>query len=212
MMRNPCPVTSQGPSSSAADEGHAWIVGLVAVILTLLFVEVFYLLVVHGEPEYSAQGRGATQPAQPDTSGTPSQTPTATDAPVASEVGQTRTGENADTTLLQTRRIHPPADRRPGPRKEWFGIRARTCVHADARPSGGLPWSSWAVIDTRGQRYLGSAPPWDDYPDQQLPTTGIRAGQCHVGWVLVAIPRGAFAQVEQVVFRPRGPRPAEWAV
>ena len=54
---------------------------------------------------------------------------------------------------LQVRKV-PAPDRRSAPAgMEWFGIRARTCVHADAEPSRGVPWSAWAVITDAATRY-----------------------------------------------------------
>jgi len=191
--------------------GRFWLTAFLAVMLAVLVIELFYLLVVHDEPQYLGASQHTAQES-PGADETPPEIPTETNAPNVSEVGQTRAGENSDTTLLQTRLIHPPADRLPPSGEEWFGIRARTCLHPGASPSGGLPWSSWAVVDGQGSRYRGSDAPWADYPPQQLPTTGLRAGACHVGWVLVAVPEGAGKRIETVVFRLRSPNPAEWAV
>lgn len=192
-------------------QGRLLPVALVALLVAVL-AEAFYLLVIYEDSTYpmAQQDRGGV-PASSDTA--PSST-AATDqsTPTPSQVGETRRGENADTTLLQTRSIKPPRDRRPGPGEEWFGIRARTCLRGDASPSGGLPWSSWAVVDATGQRYFASEPPWDDFPPQQLPTTGLQPGACNVGWVLIAVPTGSSARIEQVLFRPRTPEPAVWAV
>ena len=179
-------------------------------MLSVLFAEVFYLLVVHEGPSYPIV---AEQSLLTEASAEPTAEIPEDDEPEGpSEVGETRLAVNADTTLLQIRRIRPPSAFVPPAGREWFGIRARTCLRPDARPSGGLPWSSWAVTDDEGQRYLGSPPPWDDYPAQQLPTTGLQPGQCNLGWVLIALPEGTSRRVETVVFRPKSPTPAEWAV
>lgn len=129
-----------------------------------------------------------------------------------SQVGRTRSGDNADTTLLQIRRLLPPAGRRPARGEEWFGIRARICMDRRAARSGRLPWSSWAAVDDSRRRYQGRDVAFDDYPAQQLPTSRIRPGDCHTGWVLIAVPKGTSQRMQEVVFRPESPDPARWVL
>ena len=148
--------------------------------------------------------------------GTPDMTATgaapASSRRVTSEVGDTRHGANTDTTLLQVRKVLAPPGRTAPAGMEWYGIRARTCVDADARASGGVRWSDWAAVTDSTTRYPGRRVAWDDFPPQQYSTDGIDPGTCHVGWVLVAIPRGTFRDVTMVTFRPTSPDPLEWAV
>ena len=185
-------------------------VAAVVAVLSILFAEAFYLLVLHDGPSYPIQARATAPSLQPTGDEPDPETPTP-DAERPSEVGETRFGVNADTTLLQVRHIRPSSAHAPPPGQEWFGIRARTCLHPEARPSGGLPWSSWGVVDGAGTRYLGSPASWDDYPPQQLPTSGLQPGECNLGWVLIALPKGTSERIETVVFRPRSSAPAEWA-
>lgn len=154
-----------------------------------------------------------TPPREPSAQASPTSDPSGspTSDVATPQIGETRVGENADTTLLQVRKLQPPPDRAPPVGEEWFGIRAQTCMHTDASPSGGLPWSSWAVEDDLGQEYVGRTAPWDDYPAQQFPTTGIEPGACNLGWVLVAVPKGTSRSLVKVIFRAAEP-PAEWAI
>jgi len=135
---------------------------------------------------------------------------TATGDGEALEVGDTHVGDNADITLLLTRKVRPPAGREPSSGKEWFGIRAQICMHAEALPSGEIRWSSWVVSDDAGASYTGRAAPWDDYPAEQLQTTSIQPGACSVGWVLIGVPQGAANQISTVGFAPGGDTAAEW--
>ena len=75
-----------------------------------------------------------------------------------------------------------------------------------------LPWSSWAVTSASGESYVGEQAPFDDFPPQQFPTTGLNAGACSIGWVLIAAPRGAYKELTQVTFRPGTPGAVDWAV
>ena len=199
---------------SRGDHGGVLVAAVVAVValLAVLMAEVIYLLVLHEEPGYPTVAQAPAAAAET-TEGSPDpESPPDDETPTPSEVGETRFADNADTTLLQIRHIRPPSAYAPPGGAEWYGVRARTCLHADARPSGGLPWSSWAVADRDGTRYLGSEPPWDDYPAQQLPTTGLQPGRCNLGWVLIALPEGTSRRISAVLFRPRSATPAEWAV
>lgn len=165
--------------------------------------------VVASDPATGTPSPDDPSPSSPSPSASPSPSGTVEDP---SEVGQTRIGENADTTLLQVRKVAAPAGREPAPGEEWFGIRAETCVHPDASPSGGVGWSSWLVIDEAGENHRGEDAPWDDFPPQQLPSTGIEPGECNIGWVLIGVPKGTAKTIETVVFRPTAPEPAEWAI
>ncbi len=149
--------------------------------------------------------------AEPDASAT-STAPTPDSPVVASEVGQTRGGANSDTTLLQVRKVLAPADRSAPEGREWFGIRARTCMHPDARASGRVPWSAWVVATESGLSYAGERVPWDDFPPQQYSTSEVAPGECNVGWVLVSVPRGSFREVVAVAFRPFTAGAVQWAV
>src|SRR3712207_1177180 len=82
----------------------------------------------------------ASPVAQPSSSG-PTSSPTETTT--VSELGQTRVGTNADVTLLKLRKVPAPPEFAPPADHEWAGVRARVCMHPEASPSGGLPWSSW---------------------------------------------------------------------
>jgi hypothetical protein len=158
---------------------------------------------------YALGGDGAGDNAQADP---PRQLSTQREAPSVGEVGQTRSREEADTTLLQVRKILAPQDRQAPAGQEWFGIRARTCMHADARASGRLAWSTWVVTTQEGRVYRGAAVPWKDFPPQQLPTTPIQPGECQVGWVLVEVPKGTFKTVDNVSLRLGGATVARWAI
>jgi len=133
-------------------------------------------------------------------------------AAVPSQVGETRRGANADTTLLQVRKVLAPEGRTAPEGQEWYGVRARTCMHTDAHASGGVPWSEWVVVTDAGLSYNGRKAPWADFPPQQYSTAPVRLGRCNVGWVLVAVPRGTFRHVDTVEFRPHSPDKPTWAV
>ena len=142
----------------------------------------------------------------------PAASPSAAADVSVSEVGETRSGANSDSTLLQVRTVPAPASRSAPAGMEWYGIRARTCMRAAAGPSGGVPWSAWVVVTDAATRYIARRVPWDDFPAQQYPTTGIGPGRCNIGWVLVAVPRGTSRDVVQVTFTPRNADALEWAV
>jgi hypothetical protein len=130
----------------------------------------------------------------------------------ASQLGETRHRPNSDTTLLQVRKVFDPDGRTAPAGMEWYGIRARTCMHADARASGSVPWSQWVVVTESGKRYTGREAEWTDFPPQQYSTDRVGPGKCNVGWVLVEVPRGPFREVVMVAFRPSSPDVLEWAV
>ena len=135
-----------------------------------------------------------------------------TPSAATSEVGQTRSGPNTNMTLLQVRKVLAPPGRTAPAGREWFGIRARTCLRAGARRSGGVPWSAWVVTTRSGATYAGRRVPWDDFPPQQYSIDGIEPGACNVGWVLVDVPQGTFRRVVSVGFRASGPDGVEWVV
>jgi len=128
------------------------------------------------------------------------------------EVGETRSRDQSDTTLLQVRKVLAPAGRQAPAGHEWFGIRARTCMHDDARASGQLAWSTWVILDEAGNEYRGAPVPWGDFPPQQLPTTRIAPGACSVGWVLIEVPESTYKKIEKVTFRTGGAAASEWLV
>jgi hypothetical protein len=128
------------------------------------------------------------------------------------EVGQERTSEHSDTVLLQIRRVAAPAGRKPATGREWFGIRARTCMHTGASRSGELGWSGWAIVTDANRSYSGRTAPWTDFPGQQYTSRGLAAGECQVGWVLIAVPRGTFRHVVEVCYRPGNPDGLTWRV
>lgn len=128
------------------------------------------------------------------------------------EVGQTRSREQSDTTLLQVRKVLAPAGRRAPAGQEWFGIRARICMHADARTSGRVTWFSWVIVDDSGTEFRGAPLPWDDFPPQQLPTTRIEPGACSVGWVLIEVPEPTYQKIVTVTFRTGGSAASVWLV
>ena len=159
----------------------------------------------------SATGAPDTEPsASPSPS--PSESASAPPAAAAMSIGETFVGENSDTTLLQVRKIRPPEGREPEPGQVWLGIRASTCMHADAAPSGTLRLSSWVAENGQRQRFPGVDSPWDDYPAQQYSASAVQPGSCNVGWLLVPLPEGEHKQVEKVIFRPESTQPAEWTV
>lgn len=129
-----------------------------------------------------------------------------------SKVGVTLEGRRSDTTLLQVRRVRAPEDRSAPSGQEWYGIRARTCRHADAGDRARSPWSDWVVVTRSGASYTARDTPWTDFPPQQYASDGVGPGECTVGWVLVAVPRGTYREVVRVVFRPRIAHPLEWPV
>ena len=130
----------------------------------------------------------------------------------ATELGETRSRANSDTTLLQVRKVLAPADRSAPKGQEWYGIRARTCMHADADASGDVSWSEWVVSTSTGLSYSGRRTDRTDFPPQQYSTNGIGSGRCTVGWILVVVPRGSFQKVVSVTFRPTSPDKITWAV
>ena len=189
----------------------AW-AAIAILLVVMVVVSVHWLRLIESRSQSPS-----TVSAEPTATGTPttseSTSPTAspsTDTP--SEVGQTRAGENSDTTLLHVRKVVAPAGREPGAGREWLGIRAETCVHPDAAPSGAVGWSSWLAATDAGTTYRGEDAPWDDFPPQQFGGIRIEPGDCNVGWILIAIPEGAWKQIESVTFRPKAPEPATWAV
>lgn len=123
-------------------------------------------------------------------------------ATTASEIGEDRTTPGGDTTLLQVRKVLAPAGRTAPAGREWYGIRARTCLRSDVARSGSTGWSDWAVVTDEGRRYAGRTAAWKDFPAQQYRSPGLRGGECLTGWVLVAVPRGTFRHVTQVAYRP----------
>jgi hypothetical protein len=159
----------------------------------------------------TAAGPGTPRPGAVDDTLSTAPDPT-TAASQASEVGETRVGANSHTTLLQVRKVLAPTDRSAPEGQEWYGIRARTCMHADAHGSGGVPWAEWVVETDIGISYAGRRVPWTDFPPQQYSTDGVRRGKCNVGWVLVAVPRGTFRDVVKVRFRPHSADKPTWAV
>jgi hypothetical protein len=111
---------------------------------------------------------------------------------------------------LQVRRLVPPPSHEPAAGHEWLGIRARICMHPDAKASGKLPWSSWLVTDRNGDRYAGHEQPGTDFPPQRFPTTPIQPGTCSAGWVLADVPRGNVKQLKRVAFVTRTANPFVW--
>ena len=95
---------------------------------------------------------------------------------------------------------------------EWYGIRARTCMHADAGRGGGVPWSAWVVVTDSGTRYPARRVAWDDFPRQQYATTSIAPGRCNTGWVLVAVPRGTSRDIAVVTLTMGNAKALEWSV
>jgi hypothetical protein len=186
------------------------------VLLVMLVVSIHWIRVISARYENTAAAT-VEDTAEDTAAGSPTTQDTATPSPSAtedgaSEVGETRSGENADTTLLQVRRVAAPAGLEPSTGNEWLGIRAKTCVHADASPSGEVGWSSWQVVDDQDETFRGDDAQFDDFPAQQFESTRIQPGTCNLGWVLIAVPEGAFRSIESVVFRPNAPEPAQWAV
>jgi hypothetical protein len=192
------------------------LVALSVALLVMLVISIHWIRVISAR--YDDDTLVARDPATggPST-GDPTPTSPSSASPsdpvdVPSQVGETRVGKNADTTLLQVRKIVAPAGREPSTGEEWFGIRAETCLHSDAPPSEGVGWSSWLVVDDTGAEHEGEDAPWDDFPPQQFPTTGLEPGSCNVGWILVGVPEGTATSIQSVVYRPNSPEPAEWAV
>ena len=138
---------------------------------------------------------------------------TRTNAPdETTEVGQERSGDSSDTVLLQVRKVLAPTGRTAPTGREWFGIRARTCMNDGAARSGELRWSGWAVVTDTNRSYAGRAAPWTDFPDQQYGSPGLDGGACQVGWILVSVPRGTFRHVVEVDYRPGNPDGLTWQV
>ena len=122
-------------------------------------------------------------------------------------LGESFTGAQVDTTLLQVRKLAPPGGRTSEGR-EWLGVRVSVCTHVDAEPGSTLAVSDWVAETDEGQRHAGVESPWLDYPLQELPTTPVQLGACHIGWVLMDVPVGTSEIVRTVTFAPDG---AVWA-
>ena len=165
-----------------------------------------------GEPQVAVDSSSATP--EPATPSTPTESPSssASPEPGSSEVGETRSEGTTRTTLLQVRKVSAPEGREADQGEEWVGVRARICVEPGGATTGNIGWSSWAVVDESGGQYAGEAPPWDDFPAEQLVSTGVGAGDCLAGWVLIEVPRGTFPAVASVVLHPQSETPAAWAV
>jgi hypothetical protein len=122
-------------------------------------------------------------------------------------LGEAFTGAQVDTTLLEVRKLAPPSGRTSEGR-EWLGVRVSVCTHADAEPGSTLAVSDWVAETDDGQRHAGVESPWLDYPVQELPTTPVQLGACHVGWVVMDVPVGTSENIRTVTFAPDG---AVWA-
>ena len=210
-----CPQPSPVSGRSAREFPHSALVALAVATMTL-WAKAFTIGVPHDEDvrsvalDPSVETSATATPKTKESSAVPPAASPSEQAP--SQIGEVRTGDHADTTLLQIRKIVAPADRQPPSGQEWFGLRARTCLQDDARRSGALPWNSWAVTSALGESYVGEEVPFDDFPPEQFPTTGLDAGECSVGWVLIATPRGTYKDVTRVTFRPGTPGAADWTV
>lgn len=192
---------------------RAELVRAVAAGLTTGTVICYSLLLGHGNGE----GRPDDPPAESAGTGTLGRVSSGvSDEPPerrrGSLVGVTLEGGRSDTTLLQVRRVRAPDNRSAPKGQEWYGIRARTCRHANAGDRGRSPWSEWVVVTASGASYPGRPAPWTDFPPQQYPADGVGEGECTVGWVLVPVPRGTYRDVVRVVLRPRTANPLEWEV
>lgn len=176
---------------------------VVVLMWVLLFIRQDHLAAdVLRETSTAPRSEVTSSPASTEPSPSPSPS---TEEPPLLQIGEKFTAENSDTTLLQVRKINVPADQVDATGGGWMGLRASTCVHADAAPSGRLPLSSWVAEDGRGTRYPGAASPWDGYPAQQFSTEPIASGTCNVGWVLIALPDATYKKIKTVVFRPSSP-------
>ena len=116
-------------------------------------------------------------------------------------LGEAFTGAQVDTTVLQVRKLAPPFGRTSEGR-EWLGVRVSVCTHVDAPPGSTLAVSDWVAETSEGQRHAGVESPWLDYPRQELPTTPVQPGACHVGWVVMDVPVGTSEIVRAVTFAP----------
>jgi hypothetical protein len=187
---------------------------ILVVLLVMVVMSIHWIRVISaryaGGAATTALDTPSDSPSPEDPSSGPASPTTPTDG--LTEVGETHQGENADTTLLRVKKVVGSDGREAPAGDEWLGIRAETCLHEDATASGGLSWSTWQAIDDDGNKFLGADVPWDDFPPQQLPTTGIDPGECNVGWVLIAVPRGTTKHLHAVIFRPHAPEPAQWVV
>ena len=117
------------------------------------------------------------------------------------DLGETFIGAQADTTLLQVRTLAPPGGGTSADR-EWLGLRAEVCMHANAAPGITLTPSAWLAETVEGQRHAAVESPWLDYPPRQFPTAPVQPGACYVGWALIDLPSGTSARVETVTFMP----------
>jgi hypothetical protein len=162
--------------------------------------------------------------ATPSASGDPTQAGSEgpTDGPSTAEpgtgptglVGEALAGDPFTVTVQRAERVTAPQERRPEAGKAWFGVRAEVCTAA-AGPGAttDLAWSTaWRVVTSAGVAYPGSDVEFTDYPPQQLPTAAPEAGQCSVGWTLIAIDKSEIADAVAVVFAPGSATPMTWTV
>ena len=152
---------------------------------------------------------GSTARTGPEETG-PGQTGPA-DGP-ASDLGELRVNGESSTVVLQVRRVGAPAGRRAPEGREWYGVRARTCMDVDAgSPRTRLAWSDWSVA-AGGRTFRGQQPAWTDFPAQQYDGSVLAPGECGVGWVLVAVPSGTARRVVEVAYARAGAVRNSWRV
>lgn len=134
----------------------------------------------------------------------------------ALKLGQTRKGENFDTTLEEVKFPYPPGEyRKPSdPTNDFLALRIQECMHKDAKAAeDGSTESSyngeWAAITSDGYDYSGSGSSWNDWPSPKFPeTVGMIPGRCIKGWIAFEIPKKA--EISRIQFRPSGTPVAEW--
>ena len=192
-----------------------WALVIAAAVLNAVLLVWVLAFADDGNTTVRDLGSGATDPSDVTPSEPIPSDPTPSEPEPAPEhvpedalqLGEAFVGEQADTTLLQTRNLRPPPDLDQSG-EAWFGIRVQTCVHADAGRSGRVPPTSWVAKDAAGGRFAGIESPWDDFPPQQFSTDPISPGSCGVGWVLIPVPPGTPGRIETVAFK----RSAVWAL
>lgn len=126
-------------------------------------------------------------------------------------LGDTFDDRGVETTVLLSQSFGPPTP--TGPDSSWYGFRVRRCADPDALAAAAdASWEVWSVSDgTTSYDAVDLTPP-DGLVDQVLPTSGVRADECEVGWVFLDVPTGVARDVRQVALRQDGSVAAEWAV
>lgn len=144
--------------------------------------------------------------AKPGSGATSSTTPTG--KTVSLQLGKPLSADGVTTTIEQVKRDFTNGERDYAPSNhslQWLGVRARTCVAADADPGGASGWFQFTAVDARGNWYpaltwSGDYPlPSTEWPLPRYPSYGeVPSGSCAAGWLLIAVPKTA--KISQVVF------------